>query len=316
MKNRRIRMLSAVGKGIVALFLIAMGCFFQAEAARAVEGDTGQTFRIGVSSRAFGNVNKNDASAALKAWGEMIKREQNFKGKFDTTLLTLSGKEIRKSFLNGEFDGIGLSVAELKEMDLAPEFVFVGNRGDGIYIRYILITHVEEKIATPRDLAKRKIVTSENNEMVLAEEWLEGLMAEQAPGERIGLPTVVETLPKAIFQVFFHQADAAIVTRESFDLAGELNPQIRKNIKVLWESPPLVAIVFLLKPASGKKADWELLERLVTHIGDTPAGRQMLTVIQSSRMEKCPLSVLDATFDLLGIRERMAADSISKAERE
>jgi phosphonate transport system substrate-binding protein len=218
---------------------------------------------------------------------------------------------MRQSLLNGEVDGLGLTSKELMRMDIRPEHVFVGNRGDDIYIHYVVVAHMESEISSPKDLLHLGLATTDNSQMAIAREWLDILIAEAAaPGAKIDYPEDVNTLSKAILQVFFRQADAALVTRSAFDLAGELNPQIREDIEVLWESPPLVTGLFILQPASGNQDDWNLMERSVLGIDKTPGGRQLLTVIKSSRLEKRPLADLEDTFNLLEKHGRLVEGSI------
>ena len=45
-------------------------------------------------------------------------------------------------------------------------------------------------------------------------------------------------------------------------------------------------------------------------IHKTPAGRQLLTVIQSSRMEKHPVSILDTTIDFLWKHEMLVKEPV------
>ena len=45
--------------------------------------------------------------------------------------------------------------------------------------------------------------------------------------------------------MFFRQADACIITRHGFDVMGELNPQVKRQLRVLAASKPMVANVVL-----------------------------------------------------------------------
>ena len=101
---------------------------------------------------------------------------------------------------------------------------------------------------------------------------------------------MTENPSKAILQVFFRQTDAALVTVDAFDLTCELNPQLRRDLVVLASSPPFITAFLIFRPG------YRLREKFETALLDlhmTPGGRQVLTVFQSSRMEKRPISVLD-----------------------
>ncbi len=274
------------------------------------EGETKrEKYVIGISEKAFGKVNVNDASAALKVWAAAIKREQGVHASLETKLLNISAEEIRTLYLNGEFDGYGLTTGELAAMNVRPDHVYLGNRGEGCTIRYVLIAMAAGDTGVAKIPKNRKLVSCDNNQMTLVLPWLQTLVAEQGgPWESVA-PTMVKNFSKAILRVFFRQADAAVVTREAFDLACELNPQLRKDLRVLFESPPVVPVAFLLTPSSGDPQDLKTLAEMVLNIGKTPGGKQMLTVIQSSGMSKYPLSALDETFMLLEARDRLRTTS-------
>ncbi len=264
-------------------------------------------YRIGISKKAFGNVNDNDASAALKAWATMITKEQNLDAKVEAVLLKGSMEEIRKSYIDYEFDGFGLITPELFEMDIKPEYVYIGKRGTGINLNYVIITHAQGSAASPRDMVGRKLISCDSNQMALSFHWLENIMFSE--GLKTGRPKIVENLSNAILQVYFRQADAAMVTREAFELACELNPQLKKELIVLSESPPLIPVIFILQSSTGQEKRMAVLEKIVLDIDKTTGGRQVLTVIQSSSFEKYPLSILDSTFELLRERNSLIKES-------
>ena len=133
-------------------------------------------------------------------------------------------------------------------------------------------------------------------------------MADHAKGkfkQKFESPSTVENPSKAILQVFFHQADAALVTTEAFDVACELNPQLRKDLKVLCESPALITAFFIFRPSLGLERNMEVVEKAVMDLHTTPGGRQVLTVIQSSKMEKHPISILDNAIQFVKRYQRL-----------
>ena len=292
-------------KKIAVLIFIVLIIFSQSLKVLADNGVEKKSYRIGVSSRTFGNVNNNDAAAALKAWSLMVEKEQKTPVRFEAQLLTGSAIKLKESFTGGELDGVALSVLDFFETDLSPEFVYIGKRGNGLKVNYIIISHSQGKISSTRDLADCKIVTCDNNQMITSLQWLEIILFEHTDGKKIQSPALAENYSKAILQVFFRQADAAMITREAFSLACELNPQLKRDIKVICESPPLIPVLFLLQPSTEQNPDLAFLEKIVMNMGNSRAGRQILTVIQSSSLEKHPVSVVDTTFQLLKKHEAL-----------
>ena len=288
-----------VKKNIIIMLMNLLIVLSLAGVSAAAEDKSDREYRVGVTMSSFGSVNVNDATAAIKAWASMITKEQSMDVKLEAVLLNGSVEDVKKSFIGGEYDGIGLIAPELLEIDVKPEHVYVGERADGLSIRYIIIAHAKSDISSPGDLKDRKLVTCDNNQMVMSVQWLENVLSEHSVTTGIKRLETAANLSKAILQVFFRQADAAIVTREAFNLACELNPQLKKELKVISESPPLIPVLFILQPSAGQKERMALLEKMILDIDKTASGRQVLTVIQSSSFKKSPLSVMDDTFEIL-----------------
>ena len=291
---------------IILRILIIMICISHVDSALAVERENKHVYHIGISSRSFGNVDINDAFAAMKAWTSTIKKEQNLDFGMEAKLLDKSTEEMRKIFIQGEYNGLSLSSPELVEMNIAlPEYVILGERRNGIYLKYILITHSQSGIELPEDIQTCKLLTCDNNQMVMSLQWIESIFYEHSKKLKINPPISVKSFSKAILQVFFKQADAAIVTREAFDVVCELNPQLQKTLRVLYESPPLIPHFYLLPPASNSEKDISNMEKMLLDIDNTAGGRQVLTVFQSSKLVKYPATVLDDTIEFLKKHEQL-----------
>jgi hypothetical protein len=265
----------------------------------ASEDEEKHIYRIGISSKSFGKINTNDGSAAIKAWASTISKEQNLKVDFDVRLLDKTTEEMRKSIIDIEYDGYSISTPEHFDMGIGlPEYVYILKKQSGINLNYIIITHTKSRVISPQDLLNCNLITCDNNQMVLSIQWLESILYKYAKGNKINKPELVDNFSKAILQVFFHQADAALVTRDAFDLACELNPQLRKDIKVLYESQPFISGFFLILQHTDIK-HYEVLEKIILDVGKTPGGQQVLTVFQSTGIEKYPATVLEDTVKFL-----------------
>jgi ABC-type phosphate/phosphonate transport system substrate-binding protein len=109
-----------------------------------------------------------------------------------------------------------------------------------------------------------------------------------------------------VLRVFFRQSDACLVTADAFELACELNPQLRRDLKVLVASPPLIPTLLFFRRGCTGPARAEV-EAAILDLHSTPAGQQVLTVFQGSRIERHPLSCLDATQALFSEYHRLPA---------
>lgn len=268
--------------------------------AQTSEDRAPQIFHVGLSSNAFDNFNLNDALAALRVWTDTVIREQNLKEKAEVNFFN-SYEALSHAYKNDLIDAVSISVEDCMRLGLTPEFVYLPSREDGFHVRYAIIVHRNSNIQDLGILRDKKLGISEGQQMLLARLWLKSVMAEHVPGiDSSSYPnlTSVDSPSKAILQVFFRQADAAIVTNATFELACELNPQLRKDILVLDSSTPFVSSFFIFRP-SWQSPSRERLESAIMALHTTPGGRQVLNVFGSSRLEKHPGSVLDSTREFL-----------------
>ena len=268
-----------------------------------------QVVRLGVSTRTFPAANRNDALAALRVWADTVIRERNLQGRVDISLYD-SVEALHAAFARGGIDAASLTTEEIMLLGLRPDFIHIPVKDQGFEVRYVLLAHRDGAATDLADIPDRKLAFFDNQLTILALPWLETLLAEVAgqPAER-GLMNLVEvdSPSKAILQVFFGQAQTALVTLEAFELACELNPQLRQDLVILHESHPFVTAFFVFNP------DWrgtarDRLEEAIVSLHETPGGQQVLTVFQSSRLSREPASVLDATLRFLEDYRRLRED--------
>jgi hypothetical protein len=277
------------------LFLLLFHPAVRAEAG-PVPGPDDWIFRIGVSSRTFEAGNRNDTLAALKVWADTLVKERDIRQAVQVMLYDSLGA-LRTAYEQNGFDAVSVTVEETMLLGMQPDFIYIHVRDRGFHVRYVLLTRGDGAVTDLADLMNRKIAFYDNHQMVLAIPWLKILLASIAgqAADRGPLNLIaVDNQSKAILQVFFRQARAALVTREALELAFELNPQLRNELAILHESQPLITSFFFFRP------DWrgvarDLAEEAVLNLHITPGGQQVLTTFQSARMSRQPGSVLDST---------------------
>jgi phosphonate transport system substrate-binding protein len=82
-----------------------------------------------------------------------------------------------------------------------------------------------------------------------------------------------------------------VVTRRGFQTLAELNPQVGKELRVLAASPDLIATVFCFR-AEFKSSEMDRIVDALRNFHLTAAGRQVLTVFQSDRLQEIPATAL------------------------
>ncbi len=262
-------------------------------------------FTFGISAVNFGGLNKNDTTASLKAWTHAIIYEEKFNLSLQIDLFN-SFEELNSKYDKQEIDAASINVGEFMQLHEKPSYVYIPTYNNSPFIRYALVVRKKDATNVFKQLSRGHIAFHDSPKMIYAVPWLQLFLLKMQPEsgnkEKIGSLSrnlhQAENPSKAIFEVFFHQAVAALVTLESYQLACELNPQLQNNLETAAISPELIAAMFLLRPsfqASYRKQLEEYLETMHT----TTAGKQVLTTFQSEKIIKYPISILQTTMELI-----------------
>ncbi len=257
---------------------------------------------IGIAPGTWSGVNPNDGKAAISVWAKTILEQSQINAAVDTQLFE-TPEEMHQALKNGSIDAVSMLTDQFLTLDpeLQPAEVFLATKDHLMTEQYVLLVQCDGGINQVAGLAGRKLVLEANARTSLASQWLDVLLARSSlgPAEQVlGTMTKIESPSKAVLQVFFHQADACLVTSNVFDLACELNPQLRKELRVLAVSPEVIPSLFFFRPgytASVRKQ----MEPAILKLGESPAGLQVLTVFQSDGMLKRPVAILESSRQLL-----------------
>ena len=271
--------------------------------------------RIGIDLGTWGGVNRNDANAAIMAWAKVIMKQRGDPVEIETQMFDTPAAA-RDALAQSRVDAVTMLTDQFLSLEpgLQLDAVYLAARDHSVTERYVLLVHRDAGIAQVGGLAGRKLVLQANARTSLALPWLDVLLARHSLGPAataLGALTKSDTPSKAVLKVFFHQADACLVTSNVFELACELNPQLRKELKVLAVSPEVVPTLFFFRPDFVSSVRHEL-EPAILDLHKSPAGIQVLTVFQCDRMMRCPLTSLDSTRELLAEYERSRQLSVAE----
>lgn len=269
--------------------------------------------RVGVSQASFGTANRNDATAALKVWAASVIKEHNLDlaarvEVFDEVDVLL--EKLRA----GEIDAASMVPTEFIRLPTKPDAIFVPTRGESYTERFVLVARRASDAKEVAHLAKRRLVVQSGQRTSLAQPWLETVLTENSLtnlSRFFGATASVDSPSKAILQVVFEQADACLVTQGAFLLALELNPNLERELVEIAKSPPLITGMFFFRPGVQTRVRKDF-EDAILQLHSTPAGKQVLTVFQGSRMVKEPLSALESTYELLRRYDELQAGKAPK----
>lgn len=305
-ENRPVRW-SLVAAGLLALSLV----WVTRQLARADSAVTGSgLFRFAFTSSMFTEVNEKDANAAIKVWMLTVTRQRSIPVNPDPDIYS-SVEELAQALRKGVVDGVGLTTEEYWRLSKHARFdrLLVATNAGRIAEEYLLLARRDSGIEKVADLRGRSLIVLRNPRMSLAEAWLDMLLLQAglAPAaEFCGHVTFVNKPARVALPVFFHQADICLITRTSFEIMSELNPQVGRQLRVLAESPAFVPSAFGFR-TDGMNSYREQMMAEIRELPNFPAGRQILTLLQADRIEEQPVSCLDSALELLTTHSRLLA---------
>jgi phosphonate transport system substrate-binding protein len=256
----------------------------------------------------WAGVNANDANAAIRAWAQTILSQRGKPVNVENQMFR-DVDRFASALGEGQIDGASVPSETFLALDpkLRPDHLFLAVKQATPYERYVVLVHGTSGITNASGLRGRKITMHQSGRTSLAPHWLEAVMADPSEGIQEEASTgVVRTLSasRAVLGVFFRQSDACVITTNAFALACELNPQLRRNLRVLATSPEVVPSVFFIRLGYINVIKDDLESAILT-LHKTTAGQQVLAVFQCDRMERHPASCLEGTRQLLADHERL-----------
>lgn len=267
-------------------------------------------FRLAFSSSMFTEVKLDDARAAMKAWMLAVARERAIPIDPEPRVFD-NLDELARSLRNGLVEGFAGTADECWRLSKAVTFdrMVVAINDNRMTEEYVVLVHRDSGIENVRALRGRRVAIPRNPRMSLAKVWLDVLLIQEGLGpttEYCGEVTSVNKLSRVVLPVFFRQSDACVVTRRGFQTMSELNPQVGKQLRIVATSPELVPSGLAFRSDSASSFKDQML-REMERLRESPAGQQILTLIQAERVEEKPISCMDAAFALLSIHQRLTS---------
>ena len=167
---------------------------------------------------------------------------------------------------------------------LEPAAIATGRAAYGD--EYVLLVHQASAMATLQDLKGKTVSMLSNARGEIMRRWME------AEWLRAKLPTTPDKLytlkavtkeSQAVMAVFFRQSDACTVTKSCLQTMAELNPQLKRDLKIVRTSPRLLYSLFCVVPDMDA-ADKAGLMETITGMDRSSAGRHILTMFQLHRV--------------------------------
>ena len=271
------------------------------------------TVRLGFSSRNMGNTNRADVTAALKAWVQTVAKERHldvdpYPEVFETV------NDMANALRHDQIDVIIAPTDEFVQLEkIVPLSRYFASKVNGkISEQYVLLVHQDRPYKNLKDLRGETVIEMDHPRNSLASLWLDAeLLRNNLPvaGRFFAKITHSTKLNLAILPVFFKQAGAALVSRSNFETAGELNPQLTRELRILAASPDLIPSLTAYR-ANANSIVVDHYQKESLRLGETPAGKLILNLFQTDGV----ITIKEA--DLTGTRAFLAEYARLKAEAE
>lgn len=259
-------------------------------------------FRVGFTRSMLTHVNENDARAGIKGWGLALARECNVPVDADPPILA-DAEALIRAMQREEVDAVGTTCLEYAALrQVLPAGPVLLNAIAGNFTEtYLILAHRDGPVRTLHDLRGRTLLLNASPRTCLALPWLSLLLHDQKlpPASRLlaGIGTEAKAA-NAVLPVFFHKADACLVTRTNFDTMRELNPQLGLQLRVLAESPPVTPTMLVFRAGFASPHNSIIMDTL-NGLERNPAGRQILIIFQSDGLRSAPPETVTYSLELL-----------------
>jgi len=264
----------------------------------------------------FLDLNQNDARAAVKVYATIMGSSHDLvvsesPGLFDDPA------QIAEALASGEADVVAMSAQEYLAIprDLLSPRMIAADMAGSTTEEYVILVRDDSGMAKLADLRGRRLIVYKSLRDSLSPLWLEVRLAQEGldPATRFFSHVGSTNKPsRTVLPVFFRQEDACLITRRSYAVMGELNPQLTKQLRVLVTSPSYVPDVTCFRASIPPN----VLDRMIkTTVAAqyTTAGRQLLTIFQCQGIAEIASDKLDSSRELIAEYARLNAKAQAAA---
>lgn len=176
--------------------------------------------------------------------------------------------------------------------------------------RIYLLVRKDSEINSITQLKGKKLATSKWTTEDLGGLYLETILLEnKLPVTKQYFSEILqtETSNRAIVDLLFKKADIALVNENQFNIAAELNPQLRSNLKILSESEPYLIFVTALSKNTPTQ-DIKAIKNSLLTVHKTAKGRSVLNLLKIQGFQEISLADIDNVRLLIAKNNRLKAE--------
>ena len=275
-----------ITKHLIVLFVLLI-VFPSLLFAQGSDDGTKRGYRFIYSKELFFNTKTEDAIALTKIFTEKVKKQNGIEDEAEIVICKNDEELIDATKTNFDFV-LSTTVALVRLLKIGNVKPVLVNQTQGSYgFVYYLVTRKDKNINHLSDLKNRKLNILARSDGQTPSLWLEKILRDNK------LPVKNKFFEEITFDykpinillpVFFNKLDAAVITKESFDVMCELNPNIKKDLNILATSKTLLFGVLSFDTKSKNKEREKFIYDILTTMHNDADGRQFLSLFSLDKI--------------------------------
>ena len=262
------------------------------------------------SKSLFADVNENDAKAAVKVYAQVLGGEHGV-STGDGPVILAGTNAIAEALRHQQVDLLSVTAEEFIALEgLGLEGpLLVTSVNQSITEEFVLLARADGPIRNVEDLSGRSLIVFDAVRASLARLWLEVLCRERhlGPADQVLARITPGMKPtQVVLPVFFGKADACIVTRYGWEVMGELNPQVQKQLRVVAVSPPVVPAMTCFHRGLSETLRQRILEA-AEGSSAKPSFKQLMALFKTEGLGRQPISSLQSTREFIARYHQLCA---------
>ena len=236
-------------------------------------------YRLLFSANLLQNQKLEDAVATTKILAKNLEKKIKLDEKILVTVCSTL-KELADS-MKKPFDFVLATSVETqilkKKYNLEP--VIVNETGGTIGFIFYLVVNTSQPINDLKSLKNRDINILSKSEFHTASIWLDKLLRDDKLPVKEKFFSSVTFDYKAtnvVLPVFFNKCSAAIISKTAFDLLCELNPQLKKTLKIIKQSEPIIFGLISFDGRNDDKSRKDFIYNILLDLHKENYGKQLL----------------------------------------
>jgi len=260
--------------------------------AEVVSQDGYKHYKFGISENNIRNASKEEVEVAFTQMFNEIAEEHNIKLKISTYE---TSKQLDSAIKNNEVQGFFGNTLDLLNniMYLNQDHIFTVKLNENLKEQYLLLVRKDSHFNSLSDLKSKKLAYSLGDEVGFA--YLNKLIQEKKMGSSTKFfSQIIKKKYSAVTTnaVFFKETEAALVLQTDFEIASELNPQLKQQLIAIETSPEFIVNIIALRKDLNQE-DYLVFDHIVSEATKYKKGQKLFGMFKAKSLNKIDLNSLE-----------------------